>query len=320
VKAPAGVHILPAWRRKPFSSALQAQRSYELRRNGMLLPMIIGGWSLLCLGLFLLDRDFPLPSLLFFNTTYFVVLMSVLVGTLLGKPDVWSRQMQLPATLATRPLRSGDIVIAKYQAAAQSLLVCWVVLAFAAYAGTLLGGYREEWSRAWYHLNEVFSLSQVILFLTCVAIGLFGFSWLYLAGNQTASLTGRVWTFAGLLVFYLAGLPNLAVLRSELQEKYPQLYQQALPVLLYLAVLVKFQVAAWGFWTSWRRGLIGVQAIVIIAGVWCAIVLSLLSAIMLEGQANFSHLSTYLLLGLILACPLARLAVAPLALAWNRHR
>lgn len=156
------------------------------------------------------------------------------------------------------------------------------------------------------------------------AVGLVGwwaFTWKSLAENFYIGLTGREWVvnaagiaFGGLLLILLGGGLWLYF--------YPDLMPAVVawtPWLLGAALAVKGCLAAWTISGLHRRRL--VPAIQVTGGLaaWCAIVaVSSGCAIGLLPRAWAAPWQ--LIAGCVFVVPLSRLAAAPLALAWNRHR
>src|SRR5262249_6907986 len=109
------------------------------------------------------------------------------------------------------------------------------------------------------------------LLVVLAVVGLFGYSWLQLAGNMFAALSGRLWLFVGMLVLYLSALPNLLVLDSAIRSAYPGVYRSFLDVLPYLAwsaVLLKFLLAGWAFRSAYQRGILAGRVIAVIVAGW----------------------------------------------------
>jgi hypothetical protein len=334
---------LPA-RSVSFRSADQAQAWFERQRNGLLLPGIVACWMLLAF----LPVSNPVDSLVFLqvNLLYFVPLIAPLVGTVLGKPAVWSRSFQLPASLATRPVTTGQLLTAKLRMLARTVLAAYLLLAVATPLWVTLTGVTQYVARyadaflrctpqmrlhmlsplmvkaeSYGPLAESLGLGDVAL----VPLGLFallGFCWLQLAGNIWVSLTGRVWVFLAAGFFYLALTPQQLALWSVVRSQGGETYQrflEMLPALCWCLLAVKLSCAAWAFWSARRRGLLTARAIATLVGLWGLIAgcwLVLLWVYFDGLNVPFRHL----LLGVALCLPLLRVAVAPLALAWNRHR
>jgi hypothetical protein len=93
----------------------------------------------------------------------------------------------------------------------------------------------------------------------------------------------------------------------------------ALPWVAAVLVGVKISVAVWIAIRLHANGLLSDRTLIIGAVCWDVIVFALYSLLLWLVPA-FIFRSYFLALVAILAVPLARLAAAPLALAWNRHR
>jgi hypothetical protein len=94
-----------------------------------------------------------------------------------------------------------------------------------------------------------------------------------------------------------------------------------LTVILIACLIVKIILAAAAFAWGMRRSAITTSATVWIIGGW--LVLGLFLAGCQYGFCGWIHrpdLRVWTMLGAFLILPLADLAIAPLALAWNRHR
>jgi hypothetical protein len=92
----------------------------------------------------------------------------------------------------------------------------------------------------------------------------------------------------------------------------------ALPWAAGVAVALKFLLAAWALSTLHRRGELSDAAVARFVGLWlltAAGLFALLAWLAPPGVVPLSGLA----LGVVLFVPLARLAAAPLALAWNRR-
>lgn len=236
----------------------------------------------------------------------------------------------LSAFAATRPLGSGALVLAKFRMAAVSLtltavLIVAVSLGWCVWKGSIkvLGDVWDEWFP--YQTG-----AETAAILLTWAVGYFGFCWLQLAGHLWVGLTGRFWVFAAVLVFYLVLVPNFLVVESGWEMTHPEavrFLEAAQRWLTWGAIAVKCMLAAWLFTLAYRRGLWGGKALAGLLALWLAAVTSLavFYAWMHVNRAGSwaaipRHQYANTLALVILFCPLARLAAAPLALAWNRHR
>jgi hypothetical protein len=84
-------------------------------------------------------------------------------------------------------------------------------------------------------------------------------------------------------------------------------------------------LAGWAFWYGHRRGLIGGTGIAGLVAAWlvtagCAFLAFLLAFPPHQDAMAFRYYVRDHALAVGLLCPLFRIGLAPLALAWNRHR
>jgi len=341
-----------AWvprRRRPFASPERALLWWELRRNGILLPLLIGCWLLLLtLSVHRWEKASVLRVII--GDVTYLPCLAVLVGCVLGKPDVWSRPLRLSSFLGIRPVRTGDLVVAKLKMGALSLLATWLLIGAcgifwmtltdsfsavnAAWEDWLTYLARQDFQRAvnagemvdpdsYMAMSHPTATFRACAFLGLCGGALFGFTWLLLVGNLVASLAGRLWVLGGAFFFYLGGLPNLLVLESGLQHSDPKLYEALMDVLFpWVAaalVVVKLSLAGWALHRGCRGGLLTTTAAVGIVVVWCLVVGAIVPTahyfILGEGAAWRN-----VALACVLFCPLIRIAGAPLVLEWNRRR
>jgi hypothetical protein len=348
VGIPAWLPALPALRlatRRPFASPALAQLWLEWRRNGTLLPLVLGGWTLFYACLIPFSGRSANTNVLLFNLLVMTPLLSPLVGCVLGKPDVWSRQMRLPSSLATQPVGTGAMVVAKLQMAALSVLATWAMLGLSMAVWWVLAGNYEQTvdygqsllcARPEYRMPVLAGGGPMDLkvakaemlggpsyaFVLLLAVSLFGFAWLQLCGHLVVGLTGRLWPLLGTIICYLVVLPNLFAASMGVKSSFPALWAawcELLPWLWRLAVVAKLLLAAWAFHTTYRRGLLSGRAIAGIILAWSAVAGSAFGFLWMalavrDVEAEDIAVAVALLL------PLARVALAPLSLAWNRHR
>ena len=92
-----------------------------------------------------------------------------------------------------------------------------------------------------------------------------------------------------------------------------------LPWLLGLLVLCRLLIAAWALRLVLRRRLMQPSTVARWLGCWLLFA-SLLFAVLAWAIPTELVPKGYIAFGVLFAMPMARLAAAPLALAWNRHR
>jgi hypothetical protein len=315
--------LAPALRRRigsqrRFATAQQAQFWLEWRRNGSLLPLLAACWVLL-IALFTVLSSNRDARTMMVATPYLSLLLAPVAGLLLGKPDVWSRPVRLPTFAGGRPLTCGDMFLAKLRMTALSLLAAWLVLT----AGlTIWLAWGTHYADLWQDLMRMPPEDRTAKLYAMIAtsvLGFFGFNVFLMAGTFVVSFTGRSWMVLAALFLYLGGLPNLLAMGAlKIVEDY-------IIELATAALVMKLLLAGWAFWHCHQRGLISGAGIVGLVGAWLVTVGCAFLPFYLGLPANVDDM-TYraylrdhaLVVGLL--CPLFRIAVAPMALAWNRHQ
>jgi iron complex transport system permease protein len=247
------------------------------------------------------------------------LLLAPVVGFLLGNFSVGSKELTLPALLATRPVTVATLVGAKLRSAARATLLLWAVLLSVAllWAG-LAGKYAElaeRWA-GWYGpgLRGVAALALAL----AVPVML---SWALMVRLLWVWFTGRAWFIGGAWAVFLACWVGASLLAGWLAD-HPAAWAallDALPALLGILVALKLLAAAWLAQRVVRAGLLSGRALAGALLAWVAVVVGLFAA--LEWLLPIGVVSARLLgCWVVLAVPLAEGLLAPLTLAWNRYR
>jgi hypothetical protein len=134
------------------------------------------------------------------------------------------------------------------------------------------------------------------------------------------SLTGRTWLINA-VSFTVAGLIGIGALGGVwiYVNGLQGYFIAAAPWVMRLMLLLKAAVAAAVVGGMLRAGLIRPLDAAAMAGLWCLVTGSLYVAAWRLLPGGLAPLTT-VAAGIILAVPFSRLAGAPLALHWNRHR
>lgn len=313
-------------RRRPFRSPAEAQLWSEWRCHGMLLPAFVAGILLapLVMGLFvdtMTDQISSLGSLA--ATSCIPMLVAGSVGLNLARMGpIWDKAGASIAFAATRPMTSGGLVAAKFRMAARSTLLSLALvaaataalLAVAGDAHTLMGSGRSFLARhpGW----------EAAAILAAAAVTLPALTWRQLTDSLVPGLTGRPWitTLAGFgFVTKLLGLIG-GWLWTQAHPEHLSRSLAALPGLVVAALALKGSLVTWAFRTALRRGLIdGADLRRLLAG-WLVLVACAVGLGALLLPPGLPVPRPVALLGLATMVPLARFALAPLALDWDRHR
>jgi hypothetical protein len=305
-------------RERRFATAQQAQFWLEWRRNGSLLPLLAACWVLL-VALFMLVLSDRNATNIMAATPFISLILAPVAGLILGKPDVWSRPVRLPTFAAGRPLTCGDMLLAKLRMTALSVLAAWLVLAAGLAVWLARGTHYADLGAALERVAAGYGSARLYALIAASVIGFFGFSVFLMAGTFVVSFTGRLWMVLATLFFYLGGIPNLLAMDVL------KVFEDYLVELATAALLLKLLLAGWAFRQCHRRGLISGAGMAGLVGAWsvtagCAFLAFYLALpAHADDGARWNYVRDHALaVGLL--CPLFRIALAPLALAWNRHR
>lgn len=318
-------------RKRAFSSPLAAQCWLEWRQGGVLLPVCVGCLLLLIAGpvswlnqgamtagrtLFMLIMILSIP-----------VVLAFAIGKGFAKPDFWSMDLALKPFLAVRPLTAGEMVVAKMKVAAFSTVITWLLLLVAiplwwalwVNASTL----KEicEWG-IWDFLLPYYSpfARFAIAFLSVAAAMIV--TWRLLVGSLWVGLAGS-WRYV-LSSAVVHGLVAIGLLAGWVYAKV-HLPRVQFPTLiewigwtLAVVVIFKLWLAAF-FWDKVSRQHLSSRSVVPWLLAWASGTACLVALAWLICP-YVVWLRYLLVLVALLGCPLARLAIAPLSLARNRHR
>lgn len=308
-------------RRMAFASPARAQLWFEWRRCGVLVPAVLGGWMVFLAALTPLVGGDTFGGGCLMTSLYLIPVFSPLVGCVLGKPEVWSRQFRMSAYAAGRPLTSGTLAAARMLAAASGLWCGWALLAAgAALAFTV----RGEWSLAggmWRSMTRVTDPQYAALMGPLFLVSLIGVTTLQLAGHLCVGLSGRLWVLAATVVFYMVGVPNVLLTQGPLWGRFNGNEQASLILLRLIvggAIAVKFLASAGVVGILLRRRLAGAGFVAAVVACWLVTAGSFLNYLVFRAGGagdvwSFASVA-------VLACPLTRLLLAPPAVEWNRRR
>lgn len=151
--------------------------------------------------------------------------------------------------------------------------------------------------------------------------GLFAITWGQLAAGLWVGLSGRVWVVSVAVGVGMAGFFGLALLLTQLltEPSWRAETARLLPTVMAWAVALKVVLTTVVFAANVRRRLLSSRIVVVAFGVWLALAAMLFAELAwlvpVESVARAN-----LALGVALVLPIARIGLAPLALAWNRCR
>lgn len=307
---------------RPFSSALAAQVWYEWRTRGrgfvVTVLLVVAALAMLAV---LLEREATKQTNFGVMFLLAPVLLAPFWSTYAGLSGASVREPQLTAFAATRPLSNSALVGAKIRAAGRAAVTAWgvVLVAFAVWL-LYTGGFREL-RPVWEAAGARYGTGRVIGVCTLFVGGLLALTWRMLVVGLWAGLTGRVWVPA--IVSIATGIVGLQLLFEWILLNADPVRQerilQWLPWAAGGAVVLKVVVSGWAVRVLLRRGELQAGALVQLLGLWLVVAAGLFSAsvwLISSDQVPLYGLA----LGAVLFVPFGRLALAPLALGWNRQR
>jgi hypothetical protein len=226
----------------------------------------------------------------------------------------------LSSLLATRPVSTGALVRAKFETAALSTLAGWSVLAVGLLLWFTLGGHTAEMAGQFEAMRQRHAPAFFWGWLALLAGGAVVLTWLQIVKWLWVGLAGRAWMIAygAVGLVSLVGLISFCQRLARCPKDWPA-FGRLLPWLAGVAVVLKCLAAAWSLRTLKHRELIPSSVLWGALAVWFALAAGLFAALyVLLPDTWFS--ASGVLLSIVLLLPLTRLALTPLALAWNRHR
>ena len=245
-------------------------------------------------------------------------------GASLGRMrPIWSRQRGAITFLSVRPILTGDMVDAKYRLVTRNVVQIWLITL--AVSGTLVlvkgqvhdvlevaGNFFHLYPgwRGWAILGLVIGLTPIV-------------TWKLLTDSLAAVLTGRRWVADGSVLLAAAILMGM-VAAVLWYVTHPNLISRHVPIVFWTAailVIVKLIAVGWVFRLALDRGLLHRYSILRILVCWTVIAFAtLMLTHLLIPAGSLPVPRPIALLASLSLLPLARFALAPLALDWNRHR
>ena len=302
---------------KEFRSPAQAQFWFEWRRQARKLVFYICAFSgVVPLLLYVISYIFIHPGRLSGDYTFGLGLYLLAVPLFIHFCHGVAPEQEMAQFTATRPLASGEMVVAKLKAAALSVALSWGVtlpmLAVVALLGDLPAAVDHEpfLSR---NLPLLRAMWPVIL------LGLMFLTWRFIAADLCFGLRGKAWGswVPGLKVYGLLGLAGLLSYLTN-DPRFEQKLLQFLPFVLALLVMLKLFLAQWAFRISLKKNLLTLAMVLKFLVVWTALAAAFLVPAMVVYHRE-SWIAS-LALGIILMLPLARIGFSPIALDLGRHR
>lgn len=313
-------------RGRSFASPSRAQVWFEWRRNGLGLS-IFGGLMILFLATLIgvsrynprLAPGSPLRSPILLLSI--PLLAATMAGGGWGNCGDSRRGPAIPAFLATRPMTCAGLIWAKMKGAAVNAAVIWGMTLATVVLMVLLTGSWAELAGQFSVLTQDFSGVQKAAMVTLGVVLLLAGTWKLMIANLFFGLAGRKWIWAvGGIVMGSALVTIIPVgCWISMHPEYHADLWAAVPWVLGAAAVLKLLLGGWLVRAVVRRHLVQTRLMARLLGAWLLTAACLVALLgwLVPGEL----VSWYLLVPcVVLVLPLVRVSLAPLALAWNRHR
>lgn len=308
---------------QPFRGRGQAQRWYEWRRHGFVLPLLIALVLPLYLVAFFVDDHNPAKLL---RNVLLVLAQPVFFagmgGTVVGKHNPWGRNTHgIPSFTATRPLTTAAMISAILRTAARTTLITWAVAVGLSALAILLSGAAEPLGKLIRDWAATRSAVEVIATVVTAGALLLLLTWKRLVENLLVGLTGREWLIGGSIFVTLFVAFNAVMLGLWLLVR-PDLHGRVrdwLPWVMAVVVGLKLLTTLFVVREIRNRRLLTDRSLTSLTVLWLVVAGGLSAALIWLVPAEIASAAT-LVLAAILVTPSARISAMPLALDWNRHR
>jgi hypothetical protein len=247
------------------------------------------------------------------------------VGMGFGKPDLWSLDLSLSSFVTTRPITAAQLISAKLRAAACSTFVAWAVVLTVAPVCVYLWCDTTHWSYIWHASETLYSpvsrwAVPLLLLVAAVLI-----TWSLLVSSIWLGCSGRPGLYYSLtaigLTALIAGFTYLLWWLDHPRGQGDILVGLLpwLPWALAVFVIVKVWFAMVAARELRRRGLVSARDVSAYSCVWLAATACLALCAWLMAPRIEWFRNSMILVGLS-TIPVGFIVVAPLTIAWNRHR
>ena len=309
--------------RRSFASAAWAQVWFEWRRTGKSLPIMTGLVLPVALfPLFLAKNDVIPTATTLLGVLVIPVFLSGIAGIKGSRDRSSSRDEHVLAPFtATLPMSTAGMVGARFMASALSVLAATMLVALVLPLALVLSGRLEDVTGWWQQALQAHRAIDIVAALVAAAMLLPLWTWKRQVDASLLVLTGRLWAQVVSMIAFLAGGIALACVGGWIYH-HPASHERLLALLPWALgglLLTRVVMTRFVLRLAVRRGLLATRT----AARWAvgelalaAVVLGLLALSMPADP----WLWYYLACAVFWCLPMAHLAAAPLALAWNRHR
>jgi hypothetical protein len=316
-------------RRIPFQCAEHAIFWQEWRRIGVIFPAsVLLVLLLTCVPALLSGGLSGRATVGILEWLFFApFLLAAIIGRGFGKPDFWSTSLKLTTFNAVLPLTPGQWVCAKLKVAFLSAVLTWALLVYLGFLWIAWVGDLEElavWrSRFRFYYPPAARWAVFALAFPASVI----VTWRCLVASLAAGLSGRKLWYHSVnlaMAILLIVLFVLIIRQSDHADQSLRFHHvwpviAWLPVVLMIAAIARFSVAALAWSQAIHRGLVTHRAMARYVGCWL-IATTILVALAFVVCRNTPWLRHLLMLAATLIVPLAGPAIAMHALAGNRSQ
>jgi hypothetical protein len=313
-------------RTKPFRSSTAAQLWFEWRRGGFLLPLYVGAFMTLILGPvgWIVRLESP-PSSTAIDAEptvtmfYLILALPIVLAFIIGK-RLAEIELNPSAFQLLRPVTCGELVVRKLQMTAFSAAISWVMVLVVTPLWLTLWCDTSMLAQQWRTLQTGHSTTELCSLLSLGLLTAVALTWRWLVTSLYLGLWGRPKIFIGSAACSLIG-GWLLLMVFAINFDHPKQLKQWQEVTRYLTVFValKWLVGAWAFRAAYRRGLLTARIIFACVAIWLGVTLCVAVFAWLALSRTIVP-KPAIVLGAMLVFPLARIGLAPLALAAHRHR
>lgn len=311
-------------RQTPFVSVARAQAWFEWRLTGHSLATMNGLVLPAALFPLFLGKNEVIPTAQTLLCTLAVPVY--LAGFAGGWPGTgrnrWVNDKSgMMPFIATLPMSTADFIGAMLKAAAWSTLAAWAVVVLIVPLAVMLTGHFDEVEEWRQQLLRARSPAKIAAGIMAITAWLFVWTWKRKVDSLYLGLPGRGWVTGSIAGVCLPGSFGLLFVVGWIY-RHPEVHDivfKVLPTLLGVVVLCRMLLAAWALRQALRQGLLQPQTAARWAAGWLLLASMLFGLLVWAGPPEIVP-RYYLAYGVLFALPMARLAAAPVTLAWNRHR
>lgn len=299
----------------------------EWRRSGFVLPAAVMLTTALILGPVLWFTGRGPEKTTWAEMWLFIMpmLLAFPIGLGFGKPDFWSLDLPLPSFITTRPITAGQLLAAKMKSAACSALITWASLLLVAPACIYLFCDTKHWGHFANMSGLLYSpISQWLLPVLFLVAAVF-ITWSLLVGSLWLGYSGRAGFYYSMTGIGLTAFVTWFfsfVWWLDHPRSGGETLVGTLPWLPW-ALAALFTAKVWGtvlvVRELRRRRLISERSILCYLCVWltataCLVLCAWFMSPRIEWFRNIAMLAG------LCAIPAFAIAIAPLTIAWSRHR